>query len=119
MVQPPEDAKPALDMLRSLGGDEMLGMMMQTFIQFAEERLEKLVEESAHGRISEVAGIAHSLKSSARQLGANALGEACAAAESAGREGNSAAALDGVKAIQREYAAAKPWMAAIANPGAA
>ena len=43
-MHPPEDAKPALDMLRSLGGDEMLAMMMQTFIQFAEERMAKLIE---------------------------------------------------------------------------
>ncbi len=30
--QIPDDAKPALDMLRSVGGDEMLAMMMQTFL---------------------------------------------------------------------------------------
>ncbi|HEY4658843.1 MAG TPA: Hpt domain-containing protein, partial [Gemmatimonadaceae bacterium] len=68
MTQIPDDARPALDVLRSVGGDEMLAMMMQTFLQFAEERLGKLGEESQAGHISEVASIAHSLKSSARQL---------------------------------------------------
>jgi two-component system sensor histidine kinase/response regulator len=115
MPQPPEDATPALDLLRSVGGDEMLAMMMQTFIQFAEDRMEKLLEESASGRISEVAGIAHSLKSSARQLGALALGEACAETEHAGREGDEAGARAGVVNIQREYAAAKPWMESLAT----
>jgi HPt (histidine-containing phosphotransfer) domain-containing protein len=115
MSQVPEDAKPALDVLRSVGGDEMLAMMMQTFIQFAEERLVKLAEEADSGRISEVAGIAHSLKSSARQLGANALGEVCATVEAAGRSGDAAAALAGVSGIQREYKAAKPWMEALAR----
>ena len=117
-MHPPEDAKPALDMLRSLGGDEMLAMMMQTFIQFAEERMAKLIEESEHGRISEVAGIAHSLKSSARQLGANALGDACSITETAGRAGDTVAAQAGVKDIQREYAAAKPWLDALATGAA-
>ncbi|MBI3568179.1 MAG: Hpt domain-containing protein [Gemmatimonadetes bacterium] len=115
MSQVPEDAKPALDLLKSVGGDEMVSMMMQTFIQFAEERLAKLVEEAGNRRISEVASIAHSLKSSARQLGALAMGEACAVTEIAGKSGDMDGALDGVTAIQREYAAAKPWMQALAN----
>jgi len=115
MSQIPEDAKPALDILRGVGGDEMLAMMMQTFLQFAEERLEKLVEESTAGQISEVAGIAHSLKSSARQLGAVALGEACATTELAGRSDDAEGARRGVTSILREFAAAKPWMEALAT----
>jgi HPt (histidine-containing phosphotransfer) domain-containing protein len=110
----PDDAKPALDMLRSVGGDEMLAMMMQTFLQFSEERVAKMVEEANLGNISEVASIAHSLKSSARQLGAHALGEACAVTETAGKAGKTMLALEGVGAIQRELAAAKPWLTALA-----
>ena len=115
MSQIPEDARPALDVLRGVGGDEMLAMMMQTFLQFAGERLEKLVEESEAGRISEVAGIAHSLKSSARQLGAVALGEACAKTELAGRSDDAVGATDGVTAILRAFAEAKPWMESVAR----
>jgi len=115
MTQIPEDARPALDLLRTVGGDEMLAMMMQTFLTFAEERLGKMIEEAEAGNVAEVSGIAHSLKSSARQLGANALGEACALTESAGRRGDPTTALNGVKAIQREFAAARPWMQVIAT----
>ena len=115
MPQIPDDAKPALDMLRSVGGDEMLAMMMQTFLQFAEERLTKMVEEANLGNIPEVASIAHSLKSSARQLGALALGEACAVTEAAGKAGQKEVALDGVGAIQREFAAARPWLKTLAG----
>jgi HPt (histidine-containing phosphotransfer) domain-containing protein len=115
MPQIPEDAKPALDMLRSVGGDEMLAMMMQTFLQFAEERLAKMVEEAHLGNVPEVASIAHSLKSSARQLGANALGEACAVTEAAGHAGKKELALEGVGAIQREFATAKPWLRSLAG----
>jgi len=115
MPQIPDDAKPALDILRSVGNDEMLAMMMQTFLQFAEERLAKLIEESQAGRISEVTAIAHSLKSSARQLGAVALGEACATTERAGRTGDAAGATAGVESIRREFAAARPWMQGLAK----
>lgn len=106
---------PALDMLRSVGGDEMLAMMMQTFLQFAEERLAKLAEEASLGNVSEVAGIAHSLKSSARQLGALGLGDACAATEEAGRSGRNELALASVANIQREFAAARPWLTFVAG----
>ncbi|HVT38558.1 MAG TPA: Hpt domain-containing protein [Gemmatimonadaceae bacterium] len=115
MPEVPEDAKPALDMLRSIGGEEMLAMMMQTFLQFADERLSKLVDESREGHIDEVAGIAHSLKSSARQLGAHAMGEACAVTEAAAKAGDLDVATNGVDAVEREYAAARPWMEAIAT----
>lgn len=115
MPEIPEDAKPALDMLRSIGGDEMLAMMMQTFLQFTEERLSKLVEEASLGNVSEVASIAHSLKSSARQLGALALGEACAATEDAGRAGRKELALAGVESIRREFVAARPWLRSLAG----
>ena len=114
MPQIPDDAKPALDMLRSVGGDEMLAMMMQTFLQFAEERLGKMVEEANLGNIGEVASIAHSLKSSARQLGALGLGEACAVTETAGKANDKEQALEGVGAIQREFADAKPWLSSLA-----
>ena len=115
MPEAPEDAKPALDMLRGVGGDEMLAMMMQTFLQFADERLGKLVEESREGNLEGVAGIAHSLKSSARQLGAMVLGDACAGTEAAAKMGNLSSATDGVADIQREYAAARPWMETVAK----
>ena len=115
MPQIPEDAKPALDMLRSVGGDEMLAMMMQTFLQFSEERLAKLVEQATLGNVAEVASIAHSLKSSARQIGALALGEACAVTEAAGKAGKTELALEGVEAIRREFATAKPWLQSLAG----
>src|SRR5262245_3600382 len=99
MADVPRDAQPALDVLRSVGGDEMIAMMMQTFLKFAEERVAKLDEELRNNRLAEVAGIAHSLKSSALQLGAMALGQACADAEAAGRGGDAAATASGVKAI--------------------
>jgi HPt (histidine-containing phosphotransfer) domain-containing protein len=114
MSEIPESAKPALDMLRGIGGDEMVAMLLRTFLQFAEERVGKLAEEATNARWSEVASIAHAIKSSARQLGALALADACAETESAGRANDIPTTAAGVTAIQREFAAAKEWMEAAA-----
>jgi HPt (histidine-containing phosphotransfer) domain-containing protein len=74
-----------------------------------------MVEEASLGNIMEVANIAHSLKSSARQLGALDLGEACAVTEAAGKADKTELALEGVQAVQREFAAAKPWLKSLAG----
>ena len=116
MTAVPDDARPAIDVLKSVGGDDMVAMLMRTFLQFAEERVAKLAEEAANERWEEVASIAHAIKSSARQLGAMALGDACAQAEVAGRGGDSAAAQEGVEAIGREFEAARAWMSELATP---
>lgn len=115
MTEIPESAKPALDMLRGVGGDDMVAMLLRTFLQFAEERVGKLAEEAANGRWSEVASIAHAIKSSARQLGAVALADACAETEAAGRSGEIPKTAAGVGAIQKEFTAAKQWMEAAAG----
>ena len=47
MAQIPDNATPALDMLRSVGGDAMLAMMLQTFVQFADERIPQIAAEAA------------------------------------------------------------------------
>ena len=115
MNEVPESARPALDVLKSVGGDDMVAMLMRTFVQFADERVAKIIEEAGNERWEEVASIAHAIKSSARQLGANPLSDACGATETAGRSGDFAATSAGVTAIQREYESARAWMDELAN----
>ncbi len=115
MADVPDDAKASLDVLRSVGGDEMLAMMLRTFIQFADERIPAMASEVARGQLREAAAIAHSLKSSARQLGAMALGDACQTMEEAGKAENAAAAAGGVLEVQDRYRAARDWMNQIAT----
>ena len=115
MHEIPESAKPALDMLRGVGGDDMVAMLLRTFVQFADERVGKLAEEAGNARWSEVASIAHALKSSARQLGALALADACAETEASGRANDVVKATSGVVAIQQEFVAARSWMDAAAG----
>ncbi|MCC7194756.1 MAG: Hpt domain-containing protein [Gemmatimonadaceae bacterium] len=114
MPEIPEAARPALDMLRGVGGDGMISMLMRTFLDFATERMARLAEEADKGRWDEVASVAHALKSSARQLGAVQLADACAVAEAAGRAGDGATAASGVAAMREAFAAARPWMQELA-----
>lgn len=104
-------------MLRGVGGDDMVAMLMRTFISFGDERLGKLAEEAANQRWEEVASIAHAIKSSARQLGAIALSDACAETEVSGRSGDHAKAAQGVAAIQAEFVSARIWMQELAAKG--
>lgn len=110
MSEIPDDAKPALELLRSVGGDEMLALMFQTFVQFADERTRAMADDVTAGRLREVAAGAHALKASARQLGALALGDACQLVEEAGKAENAAAAADGVLVVQDRYRVARDWM---------
>lgn len=88
--------------------------MLRTFVQFTAAQLARLADAEGAGDLDAAATIAHTVRSSARQLGAVALGEACAAAELAGRGGDAAALLTAAAAMRREYAAARPWMDALA-----
>jgi HPt (histidine-containing phosphotransfer) domain-containing protein len=110
----PENARSAIAELHAIGGDELVSAMMRTFVRFAEAQLQRLEDADSTGELATAATIAHTIKSSARQLGAFALGEACAAAELAGRGGDAAALHTAVAAMRREYAAARPWMDALA-----
>jgi HPt (histidine-containing phosphotransfer) domain-containing protein len=115
MAEVPDEAKSSLDMLRSVGGNEMLAMMLQTFLQFADERIPAMLADVSAGRLKEGAAIAHSLKSSSRQLGAMALGEACQIVETAGKAEDAAACAGGVSEVQLRYREARDWMQTIAT----
>ena len=87
-----------------------MSAMLRTFVQFTEVQLARLADAEGAGDLDAAATIAHTVRSNARQLGAVALADACAAAELAGRGGDAAALHAGVEAMDREYAAARPWM---------
>lgn len=114
VTRTPPDALPAIAELHAIGGDELVATMMRTFVHFTAAQLERLTDAVDAGDMDAAATIAHTIRSSARQLGALALGAACAAAETAGHGGDAAALAGAVDAMQREFAAARPWMDALA-----
>jgi HPt (histidine-containing phosphotransfer) domain-containing protein len=110
----PPDAQPAIAELHAIGGEELVSAMLGTFVQFTEAQLSRLADAEGAGDLDAAAAIAHTVRSSARQLGAVALGEACEAAVLAGRGGDATALRAAAKGMRREFTAARPWMDALA-----
>jgi HPt (histidine-containing phosphotransfer) domain-containing protein len=111
----PADARPAVEELRSIGGDELVREMMGTFVRFASAHVARLYEAAEHGDLEGGTTIAHTLKSSARQLGAMHLGETCASAELAARGGDAAGFLKWSEEVGLAFDEAKGWMSSLAN----
>ena len=85
----------ALDRLRSWGGDVLLGRMITLFEELAPERVEALEDGLAAGDLERVERAAHSLKSSAGNLGADELRRQAGRVEEAAAKGDSAR-MDGL-----------------------
>jgi two-component system sensor histidine kinase/response regulator len=110
----PAEARPAVDELRSIGGDELVREMMGTFVRFAAAQVVRLHDAAAAGDLEGAAVLAHTLKSSARQLGAMPLADACASAELAARGGDAAGLMLGSESAATAFAEAKGWMSSLA-----
>ncbi|MEI8158931.1 MAG: PAS domain-containing protein [Burkholderiales bacterium] len=80
------------DTLNDLVGDNpvMHKRLLEKFLANATEQVAGLGPSTAAGTLSEVAGVAHTLKSAARSVGALALGELCQQLETAGNAGDEA-----------------------------
>jgi HPt (histidine-containing phosphotransfer) domain-containing protein len=77
---------------RLLGSDtELLNTMLQQFIVLAGGTASKLIAASATGDTAQTAALSHQLKSSARTMGALALGDCCEALEAMALAGHSTA----------------------------
>jgi HPt (histidine-containing phosphotransfer) domain-containing protein len=71
----------ALDRLREWGGEKLLREMLRLFLDNSPVRMEQIRAGVASGTAREVEQGAHSLKSSAANLGARALRDVCAEME--------------------------------------
>lgn len=119
MSAEPEEAKESLDMLRSFGGDDLVRSLMATFLKFVDEQMVSAAQAAAAGDGAGIARAAHAIKSSARQLGAFPLGDACEKAETAGVDNADVpGAIAGFQAMQAELALARKWMTTVIAGGA-
>jgi HPt (histidine-containing phosphotransfer) domain-containing protein len=80
----------ALARLREWGGDALLSRMIELLLELAPQRLEALTEGERSGDMATVEGTAHSLKSSAGNLGALRLQREAEQLELAARRGDEA-----------------------------
>jgi len=93
-----------LDRLREWGGPELLGRMIELFLELGPDRLGSLRTGLAEGDFEAVGRVAHSLKSSAGNLGAERLRAASAGLEELTSEGDREQIEAGAALLEREYA---------------
>jgi len=116
VVLTPPEALPAIDELRLIGGDELVQEMTKTFLRFGRAQVSRLDEAAATGEMEQGAVLAHTFKSSARQLGAVTLGDACSRAELAARGGDAAGFVQAANDVGRAFHEARPWLEALSKP---
>ena len=66
----------AMAMIQRIGGDDLVQRVVGLFHSTAEERVRRLQELTAAGNLVEVGRVAHAMKGSAAQVGAEALRDA-------------------------------------------
>ena len=95
--------------LTDLVGDNpaMHQRLLGKFLLNAQEQVTAMAVATAAGDATGAAGIAHTLKSAARSVGALALGELCQAMETAGRAGDAQACSALAAGLAGEFAATK------------
>ena len=114
MTTTPAESLPAVDEIRLIGGDDLLRELMSTFLRFAEAQLPRLHDAAEVGELEVGAVIAHTLKASARQLGAIAFSDACASAELVAKGGDAAGFLERSEDAASAFERTRPWMQQLA-----
>jgi len=82
--------------------EEEFNILINTFLQDAEERLRKLSEAAEEADAAAFRKVAHSFKGSCINIGAPILADCCFAAEQAGREGDLSDSRQHIAAIESE-----------------
>ena len=96
----------ALDRLREWGGDKLAGQMVRLFLKNSGTRMEQIRTGVNGGDLEEAERGAHSLKSSAANIGAEVLRTLATRIESAALDGNSQDAEALLPELESAYAAA-------------
>jgi CheY-like chemotaxis protein/HPt (histidine-containing phosphotransfer) domain-containing protein len=95
--------------LTDLVGDNpaMHKRLLEKFLANAYEQVAAMDAATAAGNALQAAGVAHTLKSAARSVGALALGELCQAIETAGNDGDAPAWADLARGLAATFAQAE------------
>jgi HPt (histidine-containing phosphotransfer) domain-containing protein len=93
----------ALERLREWGGDKLAGQMVRLFLKNSGTRMDQIRAGVDGSDLEEAERGAHSLKSSAANIGAELLRTLATRMESAALEGNAAEALSMLPALESAY----------------
>lgn len=98
----------ALARLKEWGGDKLLSQMVRLFLENSPARMEQIrTGAQAGGDVQEAEKGAHSLKSSAANVGAEELRELAAAMERHGTDGDGSAVAELLPKLEDAYARAQ------------
>jgi HPt (histidine-containing phosphotransfer) domain-containing protein len=94
------------------GKPELLGRVVNLYINESPKLLQRLKQAEAAGDARELAGAAHSLKSSSANVGGNALSRHCEELEQAARRADLEAARSALAKVEAEHGRVQAALAA-------
>lgn len=100
----------ALDNIRAAGGDALARKIALMFVETAPDRILSLREAVRLEDANAIEQVAHSLKSSAAQVGAARLAETCGLLESRARRGDVADAAEQVEIAAKALRVYADWV---------
>jgi HPt (histidine-containing phosphotransfer) domain-containing protein len=112
-----EGIEKRLNHLRRLGGNQLLDDLINLFFCTGPERLKGLGEALAQGKLAEVARLAHSLTSSAGNLGATELQDLAARLEHQAGAGETTSLQDLVRQLEESWERTRPLLLAHKKKG--
>jgi HPt (histidine-containing phosphotransfer) domain-containing protein len=116
MTEDPIRAEPvgdpaALERLTRWGGDALRTQMVEMFLARAPDQVAAALEAARRGDAEGVRGVAHTLKSSAGQLGAVSVQRLCRDAERRAEAGEGSSLVPLVHALEAELGRYRDWLA--------
>jgi HPt (histidine-containing phosphotransfer) domain-containing protein len=110
MIQPPDEAQPALAAIHAAGGDELVQAMLQAFSGFATAQMAWIERQFALRQYDGVAHAARALGMSASQIGAVQVTRACQVVELAGAGEDAAGVAHALETLGDALATAHAWI---------
>jgi HPt (histidine-containing phosphotransfer) domain-containing protein len=107
----------AMDRLKRIGGDRLVGKMLVSFDAFATEKVAEIRSATSAGSWRDAGQAAHALKSSAGNVGATELQRLSFEVECAGRDEDGERIPDLVGELIAAFEAAQVELAKIQNTG--
>lgn len=117
VIQPPDEAQPALAAIHAAGGDELVQAMLQAFSGFATAQMAWIERQSALREYGGVASAARALRMSAAQVGAVRVAQACNVVELAGEGEDAAGVAQALETLGDALATAHGWIDGASEAG--
>jgi HPt (histidine-containing phosphotransfer) domain-containing protein len=99
-----------LETLRVVGGPKLVRELIELFLRYGPERIAAARAGIESGNLDAAQRAMHSLKSSAGQLGVEAIRERCSRGETSAAGGDAAGALAALQDVEAEWPDTLAWL---------